>query len=77
MFPSGQNRICVEFNITDDLIAREVEEIFEVVFQITSDSTVAVPGQTPMSTVTILDDDGMLKLNNEHIIKQDCKYKFS
>ena len=69
--------MCVEFDIADDLIGLEFSELFEVVFQITSDSIVAVPGQTPMSTVTILDDDGMLKLNNEHIIKQDCKYKFS
>ena len=34
-------------------------------FQITSDSTVAVPGQTTMSTVAILDDDRKLRLNNE------------
>ena len=64
----------MEFNITDDLIAREFEELSEVVFQITSDSTVAVPGQTPMSTVTIVDDDGKLRLNNKYIIEQDCRY---
>ena len=66
-FPSGQNRICVEFNITDDLIAREFTELFEAEFRITSDSRFGVPGQTPMSTVTILDDDGMLRLNNESL----------
>ena len=64
----------MEFNITDDLIAREFEELFEVVFQITSDSTFAVPGQAPMSTVTILDDDGKLKLNNEYIMQQGCRH---
>ena len=66
-FPSGQNRICVEFNITDDLIARESTESFEAEFRITSDSRFAVPGQTRISTVTILDDDGMLRLNNESL----------
>ena len=69
--------MCVEFDITDDLTGLEFSELFEVVYQITSDSAVAVPGQTPMSTVTIIDNDGMLKLNNKYIIKQDYKYKFS
>ena len=50
----------MEFNINDDHIAREFEELFEVVFQITSDSRVAVPGQTPMSVVHILDNDRKL-----------------
>ena len=66
-FQSGQNRICVEFNITDDLVTREFDELFEVEFRITSDSRFALPGQTQMSTVTILDNDGMLRLNNESL----------
>ena len=57
----------MEFNITDDLIGLELEELFEVVFQITSDSRFAVPGQTPMSVVRILDNDRKLRLNNESL----------
>ena len=57
VFPSGQSRICVEFNITDDQIALEFLEEFDVMFQIISDSTVAIPGQRAMSVVTITDDD--------------------
>ena len=61
VFPSGQSRICVEFNITDDQIALEFFEEFNVTFQIISDSTVAIPGQRAMSVVTIIDDDSKFR----------------
>ena len=51
----------MEFHINDDLIAREFEESFQVVFQIISDAVVAVTGQTPMNVVHILDNDRKLK----------------
>ena len=61
VFPSGQSRICVEFNITDDQIALEFFEEFDVMFQIISDSTVAIPGQRAMFVVTIIDDDSKFR----------------
>ena len=62
VFPSGERRICVQFNIIDDRIALEYNETFNVSFNVLQDSSRdAIPGQRAMANVTIIDNDSKFR----------------
>ena len=62
MFPRDADRLCFYFNITDDDIGGEPNEVFQITFNITSSPDVAVTDR-PIANITILDDDGKLSYN--------------
>ena len=62
VFRSDMDLLCTDFVIEDDDIALEGNEQFLVSFTIQSSNTTAQPGDTPTSTVTIIDNDGENKI---------------
>ena len=58
IFRSNMDLLCTDFVIEDDDVALEGNEEFLVSFTIRSSNTTAQPGDTPTSTVTIIDNDG-------------------
>ena len=60
---SDQNEGCAELPITDDNIALENDETFEVLLQTPPGVTLSSPSR---STVTILDNDGMFEGARPH-----------
>ena len=57
MFPRDAVRLCFFFNITDDDIGREPNEVFQIMFNITSSPNIAITDR-PIANVTIIDNDG-------------------
>ena len=66
--PGAPDNITVYFNITDDNVALEAVEMFEVELSLPQQNPSVVQlGDISVTTVTILDDDGMNLYN--HVCK--------
>ena len=57
MFPRDDVKLCFYFNITDDDIGGEPNEVFQITFNITSSSNIAITDR-PIANITITDNDG-------------------
>ena len=56
VLPRDADRLCFYFNITDDDIGGEPNEVFQVTFNITSNSSVAFT-DCSITNISIIDDD--------------------
>ena len=56
MFPRDAGKLCLYFNITDDDIGGESNEMFQITFNITSSPNIAVT-DCSIENITIIDDD--------------------